>query len=117
MHRCKYGGDGELTGPASIIIQVSQIGAAAIPFLARIVEIFKTVKEQAMNWDIIQGNWKQFKGNVKQQWGKLTDDKLDQIAGKRDQLIGSVQEAYGVSKEDAERQIREFEERNRDHRF
>ncbi|HWW04005.1 CsbD family protein [Collimonas sp.] len=70
-----------------------------------------------MNWDTIQGNWKQFKGNVKVQWGKLTDDKLDQIAGKRDQLVGSIQEAYGVSKDDAEKQIREFEERHKDHQF
>lgn len=41
-----------------------------------------------MNWDRIEGNWKQFKSNVKQQWGKLTDDQLDVIAGKRDRLAG-----------------------------
>ena len=49
-----------------------------------------------MNWDIIKGDWKQFKGHVKEQWGKLTDDNLDQIEGKRDQLTGKIQEAYGV---------------------
>ena len=43
-----------------------------------------------MNWDRIEGNWKQFKGNVKQQWGKLTDDQLDVIGGKRDQLAGKI---------------------------
>jgi uncharacterized protein YjbJ (UPF0337 family) len=67
-----------------------------------------------MNWDIAKGNWKQFKGNVKQQWGKLTDDHLDQIDGKREELAGKIQEAYGVSKDDAEKQIKEFEERNKD---
>lgn len=67
-----------------------------------------------MNWDIVEGNWKQFKGKAKEQWGKLTDDDLDVIAGKRDQLAGRVQEAYGVSKDEAEKQIRDWEERNKD---
>ncbi len=58
-----------------------------------------------MNWDRIEGDWKQFKGNVKQQWGKLTDDQLDVIAGKRDQLAGQIQKAYGVSKDEAEKQL------------
>ncbi len=64
-----------------------------------------------MNWDQVEGNWKQFKGKVKEQWGKLTDDQLDIIAGKRDQLTGKLQEAYGISKEEAERQIDKFEHR------
>ncbi|ART79160.1 CsbD family protein [Oceanisphaera avium] len=67
-----------------------------------------------MNWDIAEGNWKQFKGKVKTQWGKLTDDQLDQISGKRQELSGRIQEAYGVSKDEAEKQIKEFEDRNRD---
>ncbi|NUU02734.1 CsbD family protein [Herbaspirillum robiniae] len=65
-----------------------------------------------MNWDIVEGNWKQFKGKAKEQWGKLTDDDLDIIAGKRDQLAGRIQEAYGVNKDEAEKQIRDFEKRN-----
>jgi uncharacterized protein YjbJ (UPF0337 family) len=65
-----------------------------------------------MNWDQIQGNWKQAKGKVKEQWGKLTDDELDVIAGKRDQLVGTIQKSYGIGKEDAERQISEWERRN-----
>ncbi|ALU88219.1 MULTISPECIES: CsbD family protein [Herbaspirillum] len=69
-----------------------------------------------MNWDIVEGNWKQFKGKAKEQWGKLTDDDLDVIAGKRDQLAGRVQEAYGVSKDEAEKQIRDWEDRNKDWR-
>jgi uncharacterized protein YjbJ (UPF0337 family) len=67
-----------------------------------------------MNWDQVEGNWKQFKGNVKQQWGKLTDDHLDVIAGKRDQLAGKVQEAYGISKDEAEKQLKKFEDRYND---
>ncbi len=67
-----------------------------------------------MNWDRVEGNWKQFKGKVKQQWGKLTDDHLDVIAGNRDELAGKVQEAYGISKDEAERQIKNFEDRYSD---
>ena len=62
-----------------------------------------------MNWDRIEGNWKQFKGTVKARWGKLTDDELDVIAGKRMELSGRIQEAYGLTKEQAERQIERFE--------
>lgn len=65
-----------------------------------------------MNWDIVEGNWKQFKGKVKEQWGNLTDDQLDQIAGKRDQLLGSIQESYGLSKDEVEKQVKDWEARN-----
>jgi uncharacterized protein YjbJ (UPF0337 family) len=65
-----------------------------------------------MNWDQVEGNWKQFKGKVKEQWGKLTDDQLDIIAGKRDQLAGKIQQAYGIGKDEAERQISTFEEQH-----
>jgi uncharacterized protein YjbJ (UPF0337 family) len=63
-----------------------------------------------MNWDQIEGNWKQFKGTAKQQWGKLSDDQLDVISGKRDLLAGKIQEAYGVTKEDAEKQVATWEQ-------
>lgn len=69
-----------------------------------------------MNWDIVEGNWKQFKGKVKVQWGKLTDDQLDVIAGKRDDLSGKIQESYGLSKDEAEKQIKSFEEIHKDFR-
>jgi uncharacterized protein YjbJ (UPF0337 family) len=64
-----------------------------------------------MAWDQIEGNWKQFKGKVKETWGDLTDDELDQIAGKRDVLLGKIQERYGVEKDEAERRLRDFEDR------
>jgi len=69
-----------------------------------------------MNWDIVEGNWKQFKGKVKVQWGKLTDDQLDVIAGKRVDLAGKIQESYGVTKDEAEKQIKIFEALNKDYR-
>ncbi len=62
-----------------------------------------------MNKDTIEGNWKEFKGKVKSHWGKLTDDRLDVVDGKRDQLAGEIQQAYGISKEEAEKQINDFE--------
>lgn len=63
-----------------------------------------------MNWDQIKGNWKQFSGQAKQQWGKLTDDDLAVVNGKREELAGRIQERYGVAKDEAERQIKKFEE-------
>jgi uncharacterized protein YjbJ (UPF0337 family) len=61
-----------------------------------------------MNWSQIEGNWKQFKGLAKQQWGKLTDDQLDVVAGKREQLSGKIQEAYGISKEETDKQVSDW---------
>jgi len=58
-----------------------------------------------MNWTRIEGQWHQLKGSVKSQWAKLTDDDLANIAGKREQLLGKIQEHYGVLKEDAGKQI------------
>ena len=58
-----------------------------------------------MNWERIEGSWKQFKGVAKLQWGRLTEDQLEVISGKRDLLAGKVQELYGVTKEDAEKQV------------
>src|SRR4030095_5408148 len=64
-----------------------------------------------MNWDRIQGNWKQMKGKLKEKWGKLTDDEFDQMGGHRDQLIGKIQERYGIQKDEAERQVKDWEDR------
>ena len=62
-----------------------------------------------MNWDRIQGNWKQVVGKAKVQWGKLTDDDLDVVAGRREQLAGRIQERYGISKDEVEKQIADWE--------
>ncbi len=61
-----------------------------------------------MNWDMIQGNWKQVKGRAQSEWGKLTDDDLDVVNGERQELVGKIQERYGVAKEEAERQVDDF---------
>ncbi|PYT18560.1 MAG: general stress protein CsbD [Acidobacteria bacterium] len=61
-----------------------------------------------MNWDQVQGKWKQFKGSAKQQWGKLTDDDLDFINGKREALIGKLQERYGIAREEAQKRADEW---------
>ena len=61
-----------------------------------------------MSSDILEGQWKQLKGKVKQAWGVLTDDELDQIAGKRDALAGKLQERYGYSRMQAEEEINRF---------
>jgi uncharacterized protein YjbJ (UPF0337 family) len=64
-----------------------------------------------MNWDRIEGGWTQFTGKVKEQWGKLTDDDMTEIAGKRDILLGKIQQKYGIAKDEAERQVDSFASR------
>lgn len=62
-----------------------------------------------MNWDRISGNWMQWKGRIQERWGKLTDDHLDVVAGRRDQLAGRIQEVYGLTRDETERQLRNWE--------
>ncbi|HRD27388.1 MAG TPA: CsbD family protein [Caulobacter sp.] len=62
-------------------------------------------------WDRIEGSWKEMSGKVKEQWGKLTDDDLTVVAGKRDQLAGKIQERYGYAKDKADEEISAFERR------
>lgn len=62
-------------------------------------------------WEKFKGNWNQTKGAVKEQWGKLTDDDLLAIEGRRDQLVGKIQARYGISKEEAEAQVGTWEKR------
>ncbi len=61
-----------------------------------------------MKWDTVEGSWNEFKGRVREQWGRLTNDEVDVIAGRRDKLVGKLQEHYGISREEAERQVREW---------
>lgn len=62
-----------------------------------------------MNWDQIAGNWKQVKGVVREKWGKLTDDDVDIIAGKRDILLGKIQERQGIARDEAEKELKDWE--------
>jgi uncharacterized protein YjbJ (UPF0337 family) len=66
-------------------------------------------KEFGMNWDVVAGQWKELQGKFKEQWGKLTDDDLNIIAGKRDQLSGILQQRYGRKKEEVEQEIATWE--------
>ncbi|HEX2012488.1 MAG TPA: CsbD family protein [Roseateles sp.] len=63
-----------------------------------------------MNWDRIQGNWKQLAGSVHEQWGRLTRDDLAVIDGRREQLSGKLQQRYGIARDEAERQLRAWED-------
>jgi uncharacterized protein YjbJ (UPF0337 family) len=57
-----------------------------------------------MNWDQVEGKWKQLKGSAKQQWAKLTDDDLTYMGGKKDQIVGRIQERYGITREQAQKE-------------
>ena len=61
-----------------------------------------------MNKDILQGNWKQIRGQVKEAWGRLTDDEIDEINGRLDQLIGKLQVRYGYTHQQAEQEVNNF---------
>ena len=74
------------------------------------VSIPKSIgKDIEMNWDRVAGNWKQMKGKAKEKWAKLTNDDLTYVDGKRDQLVGRIQERYGIQKDIAEKQLKEWE--------
>jgi uncharacterized protein YjbJ (UPF0337 family) len=68
-----------------------------------------------MNWEIAERNWMQFKGTVRARWSKLTDEHLAAIGGKRPQQMGKLQELYGINKGDADREIKAFEQRNKNY--
>jgi uncharacterized protein YjbJ (UPF0337 family) len=61
-----------------------------------------------MNWDRIEGNWKQFTGQARQKWGKLTDSDWQMVAGRKDELVGRIQERYGIARDEADRQADEW---------
>jgi len=61
-----------------------------------------------MNWDQVEGQWDKLKGGVKGQWAKLTEDDLGKLGGKKDELVGAIQQRYGIVKEEAEKQVHEW---------
>jgi uncharacterized protein YjbJ (UPF0337 family) len=61
-----------------------------------------------MNTDTVKGKWKELKGSVKERWGRLTDNDLDVIDGEHDQLIGKIQQRYGIAREAAQKQVDEW---------
>jgi len=68
-------------------------------------------KEDLMNKDVLQGKWREMKEKIKEQWGKLTDDDLDRIEGKGEQLLGLLQQRYGYARDKAEEEYRRFTEK------
>ena len=65
-----------------------------------------------MNTDRTQGTWREVRGKIKEQWGNLTDDEIDQLEGRSDQLAGKIQQKYGLARDEAERQARDFRTRH-----
>jgi uncharacterized protein YjbJ (UPF0337 family) len=84
-------------------LQFRRLAAGAGPH--RVPSNQSTNKEQAMNWDRIEGNWKQMTGKLKEKWGKLTDDDLAQINGNREQLEGKLQARYGYAKDQVKKDV------------
>lgn len=74
--------------------------------------IHQPMQDDTMNQDRIEGNWMQLKGKIKQQWGKLTDDDLDVMSGKKDELLGKIQERQGITKDEAEKQLSAWQKNN-----
>jgi len=70
-----------------------------------------------MNWDQIEGNWKQLTGKLQAEWGKLTEDDINVVSGRREQLAGKIQERYGIAKDEAERQLAEWQRKASDNWF
>ncbi len=84
---------------------------SALALLAATVPVTMAPAAHAASgtWDQVEGNWNQFAGKVKQRWGKLTDDDVTVINGKRQELVGKIQERYGIAKVEAEKQVDEWE--------
>ena len=102
----------------AILAACAAMTAGAVPMVvhAQTTTTTETIKADTKTmWEKIKGSWSQTKGTVKEQWGKLTDDDLLQIEGRRDQLVGKIQTRYGISHEQAEAQVSAWEQkRSRD---
>jgi uncharacterized protein YjbJ (UPF0337 family) len=72
----------------------------------------QAAREAVMNESYAKGKWNELRGKVKEKWGDLTDDDLDRVEGRRDQLIGAIQQRYGKARDDAERELQRWEESN-----
>ncbi len=94
---------------AGVSLIPCMLGSAILVYVVSLVsQTFPNRGVFSMNWDQIKGDWKQIQGKVKAKWGKLTDNDLMQIGGKKDELVGKLQEHYGHNKEQAEKHIDEF---------
>jgi len=97
-----------------ILVACAAVSFTALPLVAHAqstTTTTTTTTDAATIWEKIKGSWTQTKGAVKEQWGKLTDDDLMEIQGRRDQLVGKIQTRYGISHEQAEAQVSGWEHR------
>ncbi len=76
--------------------------------LAAVLAVAITLPAMALSWDQISGDWKQFEGQVQKQWGKLTNNDLQEAKGDQKILAGKIQERYGITKEEADRQVKDW---------
>ncbi len=90
-------------------IVITAVSALALLAAAAPMGMAPAAHAASGTWDQVEGNWNQFAGKVKQRWGKLTDDDVAVINGKRQELVGKIQERYGVAKTEAEKQVDEWE--------
>jgi len=98
----------------AILAACAAVSFAALPLMAQAQSSTTTTKTEATTiWEKIKGSWTQTKGAVKEQWGKLTDDDLLEIQGRRDQLVGKIQTRYGISQAEAEAQVSGWEHKYR----
>jgi len=97
--------------PIAVLAAFAAVSLVAAPVLAQTSSTTKstTSSEASSVWQKIKGSWNQAKGAIKEQWGKLTDDDLMEIQGRRDQLVGKIQTRYGISQEEAEAQVSGWE--------
>ena len=94
----------------AILAACAAMTAGTVPLVVHAQTTTQTVKTDTQTmWEKIKGSWSQTKGAVKEQWGKLTDDDLLAIEGRRDQLVGKIQTRYGISHEQAEAQVSAWE--------
>lgn len=89
--------------------KIAIAAASALAILAAVPVVTAPAHAESATWLKIEGNWNQFAGKVKQQWGKLTDDDLTTIKGHRQELVGKIQERYGIAKAEAEKQVEAWE--------
>jgi uncharacterized protein YjbJ (UPF0337 family) len=100
--------------PIAILVACAAASFTVLPLVAQAQSTTTTTKSDASTiWEKIKGSWTQTKGAVKEQWGKLTDDDLMEIQGRRDQLVGKIQTRYGISHEQAEAQVSGWEHKQK----
>jgi uncharacterized protein YjbJ (UPF0337 family) len=97
----------------AILAACAVMTAGTVPLVVHAQTTTQTVKTDTKTmWEKIKGSWSQTKGAVKEQWGKLTDDDLLTIEGRRDQLVGKIQTRYGISHDQAEAQVSAWEQKH-----